>query len=299
MAKLFVPRRFIQMSPQVGGAENRRSVHFHFRPVRPANLGVTLDPLSGEVNVYAGTYGPLSDDPLAIVLHIHRDSFDTLRNVTTHGVGGEIVVALPGRDLVDQTWHAALPLPRGISEAEVARLTTVPSTLVAPPSIADCPVNLECVVDAIHPYGIHHLVFCRVLGASVDEAVLGQPRADLIRRFPTFECDDAVNEFGGAIERLSVLGDLLPAPEFPAAPRAGLAGSLDGWLGELAEAGFISERSAIRVRELAARWEGIAESPEAPGRLALRERLSRAIELLAWGEFAELEAFAVGEEGRA
>jgi hypothetical protein len=143
------------------------------------------------------------------------------------------------------------------------------------------------------------MVFCRVLGASVDEAILGRPRTELIRRFPTFECDDAENEFGGAIERLSVLGDLLPAPEFPCGPRAGLAGSFDDWLRDLAAAGLLSGNGIARLRDWVARWQEVAESPEAPGRALLREQLSRAIELLAWEEFGALEAFVAGEEGQA
>ena len=54
MAKMFVTKRFMQSSPTVQGVVDRRQVHFHFRPVRPADIAVSLDPVSGEVNLAAG-----------------------------------------------------------------------------------------------------------------------------------------------------------------------------------------------------------------------------------------------------
>lgn len=210
MAKIFVPRNFFfAMQPMVGGGRDKRQVHFHFRPVRPADLLICLDPISDEVNMSGGTYGPLSNDPFAIALHVHRSSHDSQRNVAQRPPGTEVVVALPGRNIVAQTWHGALPCPRGINEADVARLTLYPSKLVQPPSIAECPVNLECVVDAVYHSGGSDSVFCRVLGATIDEEILGKDRLDLIREYPTHECDDLDNQWGGAnLVRSSYLASL-------------------------------------------------------------------------------------------
>ena len=298
MAKIYVTRQFIQSRPQVQGVIDRRQVHFHFRPVRPADLMVSLDPVSREVNVMAGTYGPLSDDPFAVALHLHRSSHDSQRNVAQQPPGTQVVIALPGRNLIDQTWHAALPTPRGVNEADVARLTLVPSKLVEPPSVAECPVNLECVVDAVYNSGGSDAVFCRVLGASIDEEILGRDRLDLIREYPTHECDDVDNRWGGAVERLSVLGEILPCPKFPCGPRAGTAGSFDAWLEELAEADLINSTELATLRRWTAQWQTIAQSASAPGWEDLRRRLSRAIELVAWEEFGELRDYLASAEQR-
>jgi flavin reductase (DIM6/NTAB) family NADH-FMN oxidoreductase RutF len=298
VAKIFVPRNFFYvMQPKVAGVRDKRQVHFHFRPVRPADLLICLDPVSGEVNLSGGTYGPLSTDPFAIALHVHRSSHDSQRNVAQRPPGTEVVVALPSRDLVTQTWHGALPCPRGISEADVARLTLYPSTLVKPPSIRECPVNLECIVEAVYHSGGSDAVFCRVLGATVDEELLVRDRLDLIRQYPTHECDDIDNQWDGAIERLSVLGEILPGPQFPCGPKAGAPGKFDDWLQELTEDGHLAPEALQTLRRWVAEWREIADYPEAAGWAKSRERLSRAIELAAWEEFSALSDFVTtGEE---
>jgi hypothetical protein len=130
-------------------------------------------------------------------------------------VGAEAVVALPGPELVRQTWICAVPMPRGICEGEAAGLTLLPSHVVSVPGIAECPVNLECRVGFVRQQYSHNAVFLRVVGASVDEELLKMDRLDIIRRGPTYEVDDATNQWGGAVERLGTNHELLECPGFP------------------------------------------------------------------------------------
>ena len=78
---------------------------------------------------------------------------------------GEVAVALPSADQVDAVNRLALttgrdPVPerqqrRGYRHVadkfEVSGLTPVPADLIAPPLVADCPVVMECTVDAMYP----------------------------------------------------------------------------------------------------------------------------------------------------
>lgn len=75
-------------------------------------------------------------------------------------VGAQCVVALPGRSIIYQTWITALCVPRGIKEARAARLTLFPSQLVDAPSIAECPLNLECVIEYYREPHSHWSAFC-------------------------------------------------------------------------------------------------------------------------------------------
>jgi flavin reductase (DIM6/NTAB) family NADH-FMN oxidoreductase RutF len=295
MTKLFVTRKFIRSSPTVQGVMDRRQVHFHFRPVRPADIAVSLDPVSGEVNLAAGTYGVAAWNPLTIGIHIHKSSYDSQRNVSAAPLGTELVIALPGRDIVRETWFTSMPIPRGINEGELGRLTLMPSRLVKPPSIAECPVNLETVIERIDLYGIHHIVLCRVLGATIGQEFIGMDRLSTLRRYPTHECDDVDNAWRGAVERLSLVGELLPCPTFPCGPRRGLNGSFDEWLAELGAAGCLTPANAARLQTWAADWWQIAAQPDASERAGLRARLSRAVELAAWEEFDVLNAFLESE----
>ena len=69
----------------VQGIEEPSHRHFHFRPSRPANLLVTLDHITQELNVSAGTIGPLSWDPYTIVIHCAKSSLDSVSNIQQVG----------------------------------------------------------------------------------------------------------------------------------------------------------------------------------------------------------------------
>jgi flavin reductase (DIM6/NTAB) family NADH-FMN oxidoreductase RutF len=62
---------------------------------------------------------------------------------------------------------------------EVAGLTATPSDLVAPPRIRECPVQLEAVLEAVHPFGTRPdmpataMAFeVRVVRAHLDDSIL-------------------------------------------------------------------------------------------------------------------------------
>ena len=77
----------------------------------------------------------------------------------------EVAVALPSADQVDAVNRLALTTGRNpLSERQqrrgyrhvadkfgVSGLTPVPADLIAPPLVADCPVVMECTVDAMDP----------------------------------------------------------------------------------------------------------------------------------------------------
>ncbi len=259
-------------------------IQFHFIPARPANLVITRDPESGELNLAAGTFGPLTDRPYTIGLHLHM-SPHTTRNLGE--VGAECVVALPDRNLVRETWIPALPFPRGISEIDIAELTTLPSTTVAVPGIAECPVNLECRVELLRQlYARVTAVFLRVVGASIEESMLARDRLSIISQYPTYEVDDAINAWGGSIERLGVNGELFETPGFPACAKRGSNAAADQWLADLSAEGYLSESESARLfgwlREFA---ESSNEARE-----ALRERITHAMRLAAWERWDELHA---------
>jgi flavin reductase (DIM6/NTAB) family NADH-FMN oxidoreductase RutF len=66
---------------------------------------------------------------------------DTARNVRmTH----EFVVNLVDESVAEAMNHTAASHPYGVSELESAGLTTLPSSVVKPPRIAQAPASLEC-----------------------------------------------------------------------------------------------------------------------------------------------------------
>lgn len=271
--------------------------HYHFRPARPADLCVTKDPETGEINVSAGTLGPLTWNPYTMCLHISRGhSPHSYRNLVE---GGECVVALPGRDIVRETWVTALPLPRGVSEMEVSGLTPFPSRFVSVPGVSECAVNFECRVEFKKDYYSHGIVFVRVLGASIDENIIPLEREDVVARYPTYEIDDKPNKFGGSIERLGVMGDIFECPTFPVGPKAGWDNSFPRWMRELKEEGYLGESSLEAVLAVFAEYESVFSKRGAARREELKSLLTQVCKLAVgekWDSLNELLS-GVGRSG--
>lgn len=284
MSRLFYGIDELLTQPTFPGMKDPTLVYYHFRPARPANLLVTRDPDSGDLNLASGTYGPLTDRLYTICLHLHS-SPHSARNLSS--IGAECVVPLPGKDLVRETWIPALPFPRGIFEADVAELTLLPSKVVSVPGIAECPVNLECRVEFIKQlYGRTFAVFLTIVGASIDEEMLARDRLGVIAQYPTYEVDDATNVWGGSNERLGVNAELLEAPGFPACAKRGFNSDMTAWLADLRSEGYLSDV------ELATLGGWIRELGAASGerRGELREHITHALRLAAWEEWDHLHA---------
>ncbi len=287
MGRLFYGVDELLGRPTFPGVSDPRLIYFHFRPARPANLLVTRDPDSGELNLAAGTFGPLTDHPYCLCLHLHS-SPHSARNLSA--AGAECVVALPGRDLIRETWIPALSLPRGISEVDVAELTLLPSQTVGVPGIAECPVNLECIVELVRDlYGRAVAVFLRVIGASIDEEMLARDRSAQIGSYPTYEVDDATNVWGGSIERLGLNGELVECPSFPVGAKRGFNTDMMAWLEDLQQEGYISEAEL----DIARGWVDELNSG-APRSETLSQRVARALTLAAWQEWDDLHEHLAG-----
>jgi len=281
MGRLFYGADELLGQPSFPGVKDPRMVYYHFRPARPANLLVTRDPDSKELNLASGTFGPLTDRPYCLCLHLHSSPHST-RNLSASGA--ECVVALPGRDLVRETWIPALALPRGVSEVEVAELTLLPSQVVDVPGIAECPVNLECVVEfSRNLYDRAVAVFLRVIAASVDEEMLARDRAAQISDYPSYEVDDATNEWGGSIERLGLNGELIECPGFPAGAKHGFNSTTAAWLEGLHREGFITEPELGTLTGWLHELSGGGVHPQ-----VLVQQMTRALTLAAWEEWDDL-----------
>lgn len=67
-------------------------------------------------------------------------------SVTNAIATGEFVYNLATLELGQQVNLSSAMLPRGESEFDLTGLSTLPSTLITPPRIAQTPVSMECVV---------------------------------------------------------------------------------------------------------------------------------------------------------
>ena len=119
---------------------------------RPIALVTSLD-AAGRVNAAPfSAFNYMCVDPVLVVLGVANRSDkdevsgrpipkDTAQNIRARG---EFVVHVINESLAEAMNVCAIDFPPGVSEIAEAKLTTVPSTRVAVPRIAEAPACLEC-----------------------------------------------------------------------------------------------------------------------------------------------------------
>ena len=105
-----------------------------------------------------------STDPCLIVLAIShiRYSYELIKQ------NKELVINVPGEDLLDQTHFVGCVTGRGIDKFEEAGLTAAAAEVVEPPLIAECAAHLECRVDETFEMQSHDLLVCEVVRAVAE-----------------------------------------------------------------------------------------------------------------------------------
>lgn len=122
--------------------------------------------------------GVSSDPPVvSIAVATKRDGSkkDTWRNIEETG---EYVINVVTPELMDAVITGARDLPHGVSELELSKEPTRPSTRVKPPRLARAPVSLECALLKIVEVEDTGLILGRVLLYHVKDEVLRDGRVD-------------------------------------------------------------------------------------------------------------------------
>ena len=111
---------------------------------------------------------------------------DTLTNIEETG---EFVVNVVVDDIAEAMNRTAAEYPTGVDEFEIAGLTAVSSEVVAPPRVAESPVNMECRLVQVVPIGqgahSHGLVIGEILLMHVRDDIINGHRIDHHRLRPT------------------------------------------------------------------------------------------------------------------
>ncbi|MCB9188922.1 MAG: flavin reductase family protein [Flavobacteriales bacterium] len=114
---------------------------------------------------------------------------DTLENVKEVP---EVVINIVNYDVVHQMSLASSPYEKGVDEFVKSGLTPVPSEMIRPFRVQECPVQMECKVTEVKALGegggAGNLVICEVLKIHIAEEVLDadqmidQLKIDLVAR---------------------------------------------------------------------------------------------------------------------
>ena len=116
-------------------------------------------------NVFTAAWtGIVSSEPPMTYVSIRRERF-------SHGIISEtreFVINLPCEAITRATDLCGVRSGRDGDKFALAGLTREPSHLVAAPTIAECPVSLECRVREIIPLGSHDMFLADIVSVGVD-----------------------------------------------------------------------------------------------------------------------------------
>ena len=133
--------------------------------------------------------------------HVQGGLKDSVSNIKATG---EFVMNLATWPLREKVNLSSAPAPHGTDEFEVAGLTKAASELVAPPRVAESPVNMECrlvkVVELLadDPKAPNLVVFGHVVGIHIADDAIVDGRVDVHRLQPISRL--GYNEYGRVTE---------------------------------------------------------------------------------------------------
>jgi flavin reductase (DIM6/NTAB) family NADH-FMN oxidoreductase RutF len=129
---------------------------------------ITTVDAQGGVNAAAfGTCTRVLHNPVYIAFTTTVGT-DTATNIFETG---EFVANLPAfeRNMLEKVMVVGLPFARGVNELDKAGLTALPSTMVRPPRIVECPRHFECKVEWTRQWAGERVMVCgKLIAASVD-----------------------------------------------------------------------------------------------------------------------------------
>lgn len=121
-----------------------------------------------------------TNPPMAYIsVRPERYSYEMLKET------GEFVINLTTEELAFATDYCGVRSGRDTDKWKDTGLTPVPASKVAPPLIAESPVNIECRVTEIKELGSHHMFLAEVVAVDVEESLLNEKgRFELYRSKP-------------------------------------------------------------------------------------------------------------------
>ncbi len=97
---------------------------------------------------------------------------------------GEFGVNVPSADQARLVDHCGIASGRDEDKFRVTGLTRLPGVAIRAPLVAECPINLECVVRQRLSLGTHDLFLGEVLAVRVSESAMTGDRIDAAKVSP-------------------------------------------------------------------------------------------------------------------
>ncbi|ULO07785.1 flavin reductase family protein [Paenibacillus sp. 19GGS1-52] len=122
----------------------------------------------------------VNDDPAMVMFSCVRkpngEMKDTARNIMA---SKEFIVHIVDEDNVAAINHTSINAPSGISEIELAGLTTTPGEAVKVPRVLECKIAMECRLAQHVELGHCDMIIGEVIGFYIDEELYENGRIDI------------------------------------------------------------------------------------------------------------------------
>lgn len=87
---------------------------------------------------------------------------------------GEFVINLPSCNMARVVDYVGIYTGKKVDKIKKCALKLEPSAHVKAPTLADCPISLECRVSEVMSMGTHDVFIADILGISADESVVDE-----------------------------------------------------------------------------------------------------------------------------
>lgn len=147
-----------------------------FAALRPAPVVLVSCGHGAEANIITIAWtGILCSKPpyVGIGVRPSRHSYGLIQET------GEFVVNIPGEELLGEVEYCGFVSGRDEDKFTTRGLTQIPGSGIKTPIIAECPINIECLVSQVLPLGSHDLFVGHVVAVQFSQDVLDdQGRVD-------------------------------------------------------------------------------------------------------------------------
>lgn len=149
-------------------------------PVPAAIVSVGCESLGDNI-ITVSWIGVAASEPPQIGIGVRTDKRFSYKHLQENG---EFVVNLPSENEVEQAAKAGTIHGDDIDKFAECGLTRADADEVSVPMVAECPVNMECVVRHVVPLGSHDLFVGEVVAVHVDDQILTDDKIDLAKFKP-------------------------------------------------------------------------------------------------------------------
>jgi flavin reductase (DIM6/NTAB) family NADH-FMN oxidoreductase RutF len=158
-----------RLNPMTSNKQNQPEKYWD-RLFAPSSCLAVITTVSAEGRINAAAFGTctrVNHNPVYIAFTTTVGN-DTAKNILETG---EFVANLPPHEpaILEKVMVVGLPFAPEVNELEQAGLTALPSTIVRPPRVVECPRHFECEVEWTKEWTGGRLMVCgRLVAASVD-----------------------------------------------------------------------------------------------------------------------------------